>query len=199
MARLRAYRWLGLAGVVVVLCADASILLSQPTSASQRRTQFHSMVATLRADLTACDNRAAAAVWAWQKRVQGSGSLSHAEAPAKAAAVACNPSTGNGVFNLTLYAVPTALPKLRLNYAVSCLGVWAQEDVQPAMLAIQDLLRQPADQTEATAYRRAAGFAASNLASANLVLQRAARKLGITDFAPLQLTSLTTTGRVQPN
>jgi hypothetical protein len=184
---------------VVVLSAAAAILISQPTSASQRRAQFHAMAATLRSDLAACDNRAAAAVSAWQKRVKSSGGGRQlAQATAKAAAVACNPSTGNGIFNLTLYAVPTTLSKLRLNYAVSCLGVWAQEDVQPAMLAIQDLLRQPADQAEATAYRRASGFAASNLASANLVLQHAARKLGITDFTPLQLTSLTMTGLVQP-
>lgn len=150
------------------------------------------MVATLRSDLASCNARAQAAVSAWEVSVDDNAAIVGAEKKALSASAACNPSTNNALFNLSVYAVPSSLPNLRLDYAVSCLGVWAQEDVRPAMKAVQDLLRQPGDQEAALSYRRESGFAADNLNSANLVLQRAARKLGVAGLVSMNLTQLST-------
>jgi hypothetical protein len=183
--------WVAAATALVVLVvASTVVLLNQPASSTQRRADFEDMTATLRSDLRTCNRGAELALTAWKQRAQGLRTLAAAERRVQAAASACDPSRDDSLFNLTVYAVPSALSHLRLNYAVSCLGVWAQEDVQPALLAAHELLRQPQDQAAAVAYRRESGFAASNLATANLVLRRAATKLGVGNFRGIRLTAL---------
>jgi hypothetical protein len=152
------------------------------------------MVRTLRSDLAGCNSRASAAISAWQGVVRGSESTARAEKAAQTAARACTPDTDSAVWELTLYAVPSSLRSLHLNYAVSCLGVWAQEDVQPAMEVEENLLHHPGDQSRITTFQRLAGWAAGNRASANSTLRRAARKLGIASFIPISLTSLAGAG-----
>ncbi|MGC1185046.1 MAG: hypothetical protein WBA31_07840 [Candidatus Dormiibacterota bacterium] len=193
LVAIRPYRWVGLIVILIVLLAVLAVILAnRPESLSQRRAQFRSMVTTLRSDVAACNTRTQGAVSAWEMSIQDSAVVADAEKKAQAAAAACDPSSSSVLFNLTVYSVPSSLPNLRLNYAVSCLGVWAQEDVRPALQAVEDLLREPGDQAAALSYRQESGFAAANLASANLVLQRAARKLGVTGVLPLRLTSLST-------
>jgi len=189
----RPYRRLGLIVILAMLAAAVAVVLgSRPESLSQRRVQFRSMVATLRSDLASCNARTEAAVSAWTVSVHDNAAVAGAEKKALSASAACNPSTNNALFNLTIYAVPSSLPNLRLDYAVSCLGVWAEEDVRPAMKAVQDLLHRPGDQEAALSYRRESGFAANNLNSANLVLQRAARQLGVAGVVSLHLAQLST-------
>lgn len=180
-----------LAALVAVV---AMLLVRGPASTAQRRTDFTTMVRTINSDLAKCNANVSAAISGWQRVEHGSDSQPRAEKAAQRAAQSCAPSTANAIWQLSLYSVPSSLLGLRLNYAVSCLGVWAQEDVQPAMRAEQILLHGPGDRHAATTYRRLAGWAAGNLASANSTLRRAARRLGVGDFIPIHLTSLAAVG-----
>lgn len=189
------YRLVAAAVILVALgtVTAVAVFSSRPT-AIQKRTDFTTMVRTLRSDLAGCNSRASAAISAWQGVVRGSESTARAEKAAQTAARACTPDTDSAVWELTLYSVPSSLRSLHLNYAVSCLGVWAQEDVQPAMAVEEDLLHHPGDQSRITTFQRLAGWAAGNRASANSTLRRAARKLGIASFIPISLTSLAGAG-----
>jgi len=191
------YRLVAAAVILVALGTVTAVAVfsshSRPT-AIQKRTDFTTMVRTLRSDLAGCNSRASAAISAWQGVVRGSESTARAEKAAQTAARACTPDTDSAVWELTLYAVPSSLRSLHLNYAVSCLGVWAQEDVQPAMEVEENLLHHPGDQSRITTFQRLAGWAAGNRASANSTLWRAAQKLGIASFIPISLTSLAGAG-----
>ncbi|MGC2191160.1 MAG: hypothetical protein WA751_02380 [Candidatus Dormiibacterota bacterium] len=192
---LRRWRWLAVAVVVITLVAvGAAILVSRPAGAAQQRSDFTTMVRTLRADLAGCNSRAATAISTWRLTEQQPDSAIPAERAARATVRACSPGTDDAIFDLTLYAVPTSLSALHLGYAVSCLGVWAEEDVVPAMRNEEELLRRPGDQSAATAYLRQAGWAAQNLASANSTLRRAGGRLGVTGFSPIRLTALDSDG-----
>ncbi len=189
------YRLVAAAVILVALgTVTAVAVFSNRPTAIQKRTDFTTMVRTLRSDLAGCNSRASAAISAWQGVVRGSESTARAEKAAQTAARACTPDTDSAVWELTLYAVPSSLRSLHLNYAVSCLGVWAQEDVQPAMEVEDDLLHHPGDQSRITTFQRLAGWAAGNRASANSTLWRAAQKLGIASFIPISLTSLAGAG-----
>jgi hypothetical protein len=189
------YRLVAAAVILVALgTVTAVAVFSNRPTAIQKRTDFTTMVRTLRSDLAGCNSRASAAISAWQGVVRGSESTARAEKAAQTAARACTPDTDSAVWELTLYAVPSSLRSLHLNYAVSCLGVWAQEDVQPAMEVEENLLHHPGDQSRITTFQRLAGWAAGNRASANSTLRRAARKLGIASFIPISLTSLAGAG-----
>jgi len=152
------------------------------------------MMQTLRADLATCDAKASTAIARWRPGEAGHGWVARAHKAAQAAVRACAPGTDRAIFDLTLYSLPDSLMGLHLEYAVSCLGVWAQEDVAPAMRTEETLLANPGDQTAASAYRREASWAAINLRSANMALRRAADKLGVAEFTPVQLTSIQAAG-----
>jgi hypothetical protein len=157
---------------------------------SQRRVDFTAMVGTLRADLRQCNAKTSAAVAAWQRVSRAEDSRSAAARQAQLASRACTPATDNSVWKLTLYSLPSPLDGLHLDYAVSCLGVWAEEDVSPAMTAeAQDLLR-PSDPGSLATYRKLAGWAANERTIANATLRRAANKLGIKGFSGVALTRL---------
>jgi len=193
------YRLVAAAVILVALgTVTAVAVFSNRPTAIQKRTDFTTMVRTLRSDLAGCNSRASAAISAWQGVVRGSESTARAEKAAQTAARACTPDTDSAVWELTLYAVPSSLRSLHLNYAVSCLGVWAQEDVQPAMEVEENLLHHPGDQSRITTFQRLAGWAAGNRASANSTLWRAAQKLGIASFIPISLTSLAGAGLPWP-
>ena len=154
------------------------------------------MMQTLRADLATCAATASTAVARWRPGEAGHGGVERAQKAARAAAGACAPGTDSAIFDLTLYSLPDSLLGLHLEYAVSCLGVWAQEDVAPAMRTEETLLANPGDQAAVSAYRRDANWAERNLRSANLALRRAADKLGVAEFTPIQLTSIQAVGPI---
>jgi hypothetical protein len=190
---LRVGRFQVLASAIVLagLATAIALALNQGTvSATQRRADFTAMVGTLRSDLAGCNAKASAALSAWQRASRGQESRGAAARLAQLASRACAPSPGNSVGKLTLYSLPSSLDGLHLDYAVSSLGVWAQEDVAPAMTAEADLLRRSRDPGGATTYDRLAGWAADDGAIANATLRRAAQKLGITGFTGISLTAL---------
>lgn len=200
--RIRVRHWRVVAAVIAValVAIGGLILISRPAGAAQKRTDFAAMVLTLRTDLAGCSTKASEAITDVRLTERGSDSVDKAEKAAQSAAQGCAPGTANAIFELTLYSVPTSLSGLNLNYAVSCLGVWAQEDVGPAFRNEKILLAHPGDQSAASAYRLQAGWAAANLRSANSILRRAAGKLGVADFSSIQLTSIEAVGlpRLRP-
>jgi hypothetical protein len=189
---LRARTYQVLAFVIVLAAATAIGLAVSRGSVSpaQRRADFTAMVGTLRSYLSGCDATASAAVSAWQLASRGQESRAAAATLAQIASRACSPATDNSVWKLTLYSLPSSLDGLHLEYAVSSLGVWAQEDVSPAMNAQAQLLRRSNDPDGITTYKRLAGWAANDGGIANATLRRAAQKLGITGFTGITLTSL---------
>ncbi|HUY25121.1 MAG TPA: hypothetical protein VMV09_07450 [Candidatus Saccharimonadales bacterium] len=193
-ARWRVGRFQVLASAIVLAALATAIALapSQGTvSATQRRADFTAMVGTLRSDLGGCNAKASAALSAWQRASRGQESRVVAARLAQLASRACAPAAGNSVDKLTLYSLPSSLDGLHLDYAVSSLGVWAQEDVSPAMTAEADLLRRSGDPGGVTTYNRLAGWADDDGAIANTTLRRAAHRLGITGFTGISLTQLT--------
>lgn len=193
-AWLRVGRFQVLASAIVLaaLATAFALTVSQGSvSAAQRRADFTAMVATLRSDLDGCNANASAAISAWQRASQGQESRGAAARQAQFASRACAPATDNSVWKLTLYSLPSSLDGLHLDYAVSSLGVWAQEDVSPAMTAEAQLLRRPSDPSGITAYDRLAGWAANDRAVASATLRRAAQRLGIAGFTGISLTPLT--------
>jgi hypothetical protein len=180
--------------VAVLATATAVVVSNSSASVSQKRADFAAMVGTLRADLAGCNAKATAAVSARQRATRGQESRTAAAHQAQVASRSCAPATANSVWELSVYSLPSSLNGLHLEYAVSCLGVWAQEDVSPAMTAEAQLLRQQNDAGGATTYERLAGWAANDLAIANGTLRRAAQKLGISGFTEITLTSLTGPG-----
>lgn len=193
MAWLRVRRFQVLAAIVVAaLTTGIALAVSHGSfSTAQRRADFTAMVGTLRSDLDGCNANASAAISAWQRAGHGQESREAAARQAQFASRACAPATDNSVWKLTLYSLPSSLDGLHLAYAVSSLGVWAQEDVSPAMTAEAQLLQGPNDPGGMTTYDRLAGWAANDRAIANATLRRAAQKLGITGYAGISLTSLT--------
>ncbi|MGC1406240.1 MAG: hypothetical protein WA938_05835 [Candidatus Dormiibacterota bacterium] len=189
--RLGRFQVLTSAILLAALAAAIALALSQGTvSATQRRADFTAMVGTLRSDLGGCNAKASAAISAWQRASHGQESRGAAARLAQLASRACAASPGNSVGKLTLYSLPSSLDGLHLAYAVSSLGVWAQEDVAPAMTAEADLLRRSSDPGGITNYNRLAGWAANDGAIANTTLRRAAQKLGIAGFTGISLTGL---------
>lgn len=184
-------RWIGLAVILALLVGASAIFVTtrQPDAAS-KRDAFVTMVKVLRADLSRCSAAASSAVSDWRLARSASSQAHRAEREAQAAATDCSPSTNARIFDLTLYAVPSSLGGLDLNYAVSCLGVWAQEDVDPAMRDEAALLQQPGEPGVSATYERLAGWAESNLACANSTLEQAANRLGLTDFSRIKLVRL---------
>lgn len=198
-SHLRRYRLVGIAvAAAVAVAVIAVILVSRPAGPVQKRADFTTMLQTLRSDLSACSAKASAALSAWRPAETGVDSKNRAVKAAQAAARACTPGTDNAIFELTLYSLPTSLSGLHLNYAVSSLGVWAQEDVAPAMRDEEILLADPTDKVAGTTYQRLAGWAGDNLAAANSTLRQAARRLGVTHFTPIQLTSIQAAGLLAP-
>jgi len=197
--RLNRYRW-GVVAIVVVILAAVSVLflMSRPAGLTARRAAFLSMEQTLHSDLAGCNSKASAAISRWTPAEVDPGWMRRAQKAARAAVHACTPGTDTAVFQLTVYSLPAALSGLHLNYAVSALGVWAQEDVAPAMRSEETLLAKPGDKAAATALLRQAGWADENLSAANSTLRRAARKLGLPDFTPIGLTSIQPGGRLHP-
>ncbi|MGH7640588.1 MAG: hypothetical protein ACREN7_04660 [Candidatus Dormibacteria bacterium] len=175
-----------------MLGVTVAVLGFTGASQAQQRRDFQGLVADLRLDLGGCSHLAQAAVTAWRRAPLDQ---QLAAAAAHRAHGACLPGTSNAVWNLTVYSVPGSLPQgLHLAYAVSALGVWAQEDVAPAMAAVETLARHPQDREAGQAYRRDAAFAKQNLASANRVLSRAAARLGDLHLRLLELVSLDLSG-----
>lgn len=185
-------RFAAIAAVVAGLATVAFIAAAggAGASAAQRRVAFTAMVQTLRRDLASCDARASSAVSALRLFRDGALPESDAHQVAQMAARACAPGSANAIWNLSLYSVPSWLGVRDLNYAVSCLGVWAEEDVRPAMIDAEILVGNPGDRSAQADFRRLAGWAADNLASANAILERSAHKFGISGFQPLSLVSL---------
>jgi hypothetical protein len=182
---------LALAIVVALVAAGIALAVSHSgASPSQRRVDFTAMVATLRADLGGCNAKTSAALAAWQRVGRTEDSRAKAARQAQLASRACGPATDNSVWKLTLYSLPSSLDGLHLEYAVSCLGVWAQEDVSPAMTAEAQALLRPGDPGSLASYRKLAGWAANERTIANAVLGRAANKLGIKGFSGMGLTPL---------
>jgi hypothetical protein len=178
--------------VLAALVTAIALAVSQGSvSATQRRADFTAMVGTLRSDLDGCNANASAALSAWQRARTGQESLGAAARQARSASRACSPASDNSVWKLTLYSLPSSLDGLHLDYAVSSLGVWAQEDVSPAMTAEAQLLLRPNDPGGVTTYDRLAGWAADDRAIANSTLRRAAQKLGIAGFTGISLTAMT--------
>jgi hypothetical protein len=188
-------RWIGVAAILALLvAASAFVLATRQPDAASKRDAFATMVEVLRADLAGCSAAASSAISDWQLAHGASTGSLRAEREAQTAASACSPSTNNRIFNLTLYAVPSSLAGLDLTYAVSCLGVWAQEDVGPAMHDEVTLLHQPRDAGVSAAYERLAGWAAINLACANSTLKAAANRLGLSRFSTIKLVKLAQPG-----
>lgn len=94
------------------------------------------------------------------------------------------------IWELTLYSVPSSLRGLGLDYAVSCLGVWAQEDAAPAMQLAQSLARTPSDGSARARYAQLARWAEFNANTANSSLVRAGRSLGLAQAETIALPSL---------
>ncbi|MGH7665769.1 MAG: hypothetical protein ACRENY_07480 [Candidatus Dormibacteria bacterium] len=184
---------MGAVALAGIVAAVAYLLLSGSSGIAQKQRDFASMVATLRSDLSRCNSLAAAAVSDSLKMEDGSSSTEHAEVAAHAAARACVPASSTAVWNLTVYLLPSSLQGHHLNYAVSALGVWAQEDVAPAMRAERHWLANRSDRKATTTYDQDAAWATADLASANLTLRRAAKTLG-SNFRPLRLISLARAG-----
>ncbi|MGH7643930.1 MAG: hypothetical protein ACRENX_13145 [Candidatus Dormibacteria bacterium] len=185
--------------VVLVFLAGGGIALvvTRPASSGQKAAAFRTMVEALRADLLECNTKVATALSSWHPTELGDSRQPRARMAAQAAARACAPSTDPAIFQLTVYSLPPALSGLHLDYAVSALGVWAQEDVTPAMRNEVTLLAHPGDRGAASAYRREATWAATTLATADSTLQRAADKLGVGHFRPIQLTSIRPAARLE--
>ncbi|MGC1908591.1 MAG: hypothetical protein WA809_03205 [Candidatus Dormiibacterota bacterium] len=197
--RLGHYRWAAAATVVVLLAAASAIfLVTRPVGPTTRRANFLTMEQTLRSDLADCNAKASAAISWWTPAVVPTGWMTRAKRAAQSAVYACSPDSSTAIFQLTLYSLPSALSGLHLNYAVSALGVWAQEDVAPAMRSEKTLLARPGDKAAVTAILRQAGWAAENLSAANSTLRHAARKLGFTHFTPIRLTSIQPGARLYP-
>jgi len=189
--RVGRYQVVAMAIMVAVVAAGIAIAASHGgVSASQRRVAFTAMVSTLRADLAGCNAKTSAAITAWQRVSRAEESQAPAARQAQLASRACTPVTDNSVWNLTLYSLPSSLDGLHLDYAVSCLGVWAQEDVSPAMTAEAHVLLQSSDPGSLASYHKLEGWAASERAITNAVLRRAAKRLGIKGFSGIALTSL---------
>ncbi|MGA8427200.1 MAG: hypothetical protein WB801_06395, partial [Candidatus Dormiibacterota bacterium] len=144
----------------------------------------------LRSDLDGCSASASAAISSWQRASHGQEARTTAAHQAEVASRACSPATDSSVWKLTLYSLPSSLDGLHLDYAVSSLGVWAQEDVSPAMTAEAHLLRRSSDPGGISTYKQLAGWAANDRGIANATLRRAAEKLGITGFSGIKLTTL---------
>jgi len=190
-------RWLGAAVILIVLAlASAALVGSRPAGTAQKRSDFQTVMQTLRTDLATCNAKASTAISRWRPGEAGHGWVEQAQKAAQAAARACAPGTDSAIFDLTLYSLPNSLLGLHLEYAVSCLGVWAQEDVAPAMRTEETLLANPGDRAATSAYQREASWAEGNLGAANVALRRAAGKLGVADFTPIQLTSIQAAGRL---
>jgi len=182
---------LAVATVVVVVATGIALAVGRGgVSRSQRRVDFATMVGTLRADLGGCNAKTSVAMAAWQRVDLSEEFRAAAARQAQSASRACAPATDNSVWKLTLYSLPSSLDGLHLDYAVSCFGVWAQEDVSPAMTAEARVLLRPADPGSLASYRQLAGWAASEGAIANTTLIRAAKKLGIKGFSGIPLTRL---------
>jgi len=193
-AGLRVGRFQLLASAIVLAALVTAIALAVSpgsVSATQRRADFTAMVGTLRSDLDGCNANASVAISAWQRASSGQESREAAARQAQFASRACSPASANSVWKLSLYSLPSSLEGLHLDYAVSSLGVWAQEDVSPAMTAEAHLLLRPNDPGGVTTYDRLAGWAANDRATANATLRRAAQRLGIAGFTGISLTSLT--------
>ncbi|MFZ0995298.1 MAG: hypothetical protein WAO09_04875 [Candidatus Dormiibacterota bacterium] len=182
-----------LAAVIVVAVVATGIALAVghgSVSTSQRRVDFTAMVGTLRTDLGRCNAKASVAVAAWQRVSRAEETHVTAARQAQAASRACAPASDNSVWKLTLYSLPSSLDGLHLDYAISCLGVWAQEDISPAMTAEARLLLRPSDPDGLSSYHRLADWAANERAIVNATLRRAAQRLGIKGFSGIALTSL---------
>lgn len=189
--RIGPYQVLALAIVLAAAATAIALAVSHGSgSAAQRRADFSTMVGTLRSDLNGCSASASAALSGWQRASHGQEARTTAARQAEVASRACSPATDNSVWKLTLYSLPSSLDGLHLDYAVSSLGVWAQEDVSPAMTAEAQLLRLSSDPGGISTYNRLAGWAANDRGIANATLRRAAKKLGITGFSGIALTSL---------
>lgn len=182
-----------LAVAIVLTAGVTAIALAvshASVSAAQRRADFTAMVGTLRSDLDGCSASASAAISSWQRASHGQEARTTAAHQAEVASRACSPATDSSVWKLTLYSLPSSLGGLHLDYAVSSLGVWAQEDVSPAMTTEAHLLRRSSDPGGISTYNQLAGWAANDRGIANATLRRAAEKLGITGFSGIKLTRL---------
>jgi hypothetical protein len=189
--RVGPYQVLAVAVVVAVVATGIALAVGRGgVSQSQRRVDFTAMVGTLRSDLAGCNAKTSAAVAAWQRVSRAGETPTAAARQAQSASHACAPASDDSVWKLTLYSLPSSLDGLHLDYAVSCLGVWAQEDVSPAMTAEAKVLLGPSGPGSLASYHKLAGWAANERAIANATLRRAAQKLGIKGFSGIRLTAL---------
>jgi hypothetical protein len=148
------------------------------------------MVTQLRTDLRGCSRGAAAAVSAYRLAEAGTGPRRQALENAHRAAAACVPASDNGIWNLSLYVIPSQLRSQSLDYALSCLGVWAQFDVAPAMKDIEAVLGKANDEAAASAYMSLADSASSVGSTADSALHHEAHRLHLTNLHPISLPSL---------
>jgi len=189
--RVGRYQVVAVAIAVAAVATGIALAVGQGgVGPSQRRVDFTAMVGTLRADLGGCNAKTSVAMAAWQRVDRSEESRGAAARQAQLASRACAPATDNSVWKLTLYSLPSSLDGLHLDYAVSCLGVWAQEDVSPAMAAEARVLLRSSDPGSLASYRKLAGWAANERVIANATLGRAAQKLGIKGFRGIPLTTL---------
>lgn len=157
---------------------------------AQKRATFTSTVTQLRADLRQCSGDAAAAVSAFRLVEAGASPRRQAVESARKAAAACAPASDSGIWNLSLYVIPSQVRDRNLDYALSCLGVWAQFDVAPAMKDIETVLGNANDGAAVSAYKSLADSAASLGTTADSALRRDAHRLRLTNFRPISLPSL---------
>jgi hypothetical protein len=183
----------GALAVLVVGVLAIVLLVSQRGGGStpaQKRAAFTSMVTQLRADLRECSGDAAAAVSAYRLAEAAGGSRQQALESARKAAAACVPDSDNGIWNLSLYVIPSQVRSRNLDYALSCLGVWAQFDVAPAMKDIEIALGKANDAAAVSAYMRLAKSAVNIGTAAESALRHDAHQLHLTKFQSILLPSL---------
>lgn len=183
----------GALAVLVVAVLAIVLLVTRGgggSSPAQKRAAFASMVTQLRTDLRECSGDAAAAVLAYRLAEAGGGPRRQALESARKAAAACVPANDNGIWNLSLYVIPSQVRSRNLDYALSCLGVWAQFDVAPAMKDIEIALGKANDGAAVSAYMSLADSASSVGTTADSALRHDAHRLHLTNFQPISLPSL---------
>lgn len=111
-------------------------------------------------------------------------------ADARKAASTCVPNGDNGIWRLSLYVVPDSVRSRSLDYAVSCLGVWAQFDVAPAMLDIEKVLDGGNPKLARSDYARSAQAAVTVGRAADLGLERESVRLGLSQPQQIGLPAL---------
>lgn len=174
-------------GLAILLITTAGGGRSTP---AQQRTVFASMVKRLRFDLRECTRDTAHAVSTFRRAEEGGGSKRQAIEGARVAAAACVPATDTGIWNLSLYAVPDPVRNRTLDYGVSCLGVWAQFEVAPAMKDIEKALDGDSESAAIAGYELIAKGAASVKTIADSAFQQEAVRLRQTGVQPISLPSL---------